>query len=155
MDLWSKKMGEGKGSRISKLHESDREDPEQNLGALQDTLRIFRDSLHAAAERPDFFWKIQHKTIMARLGEPAPPARYRSGFLWVPVAAVVLLCLFFLVENSKAPTPDIAAGSDQNLLIEVERALNQDCPDALAPAAILSQEIEKADKNTVQAPTTK
>ena len=148
-------MGEGKNGGISKLHASDGRDPEQNLGDLQDTLRIFRDSLHAAAEKPGFFWKSQHNTIMARLAEPAPSPRYRSALLWVPAAAVVLLCLFFFVENSKAPTPDIAAGSDQNLLIEVERALNQDCPDALAPAAILSQEIERADKNIEQPPTTK
>jgi hypothetical protein len=54
---------------------------------------------------------------------------------------MVILCLFFFAENSKAPPkPDLAAGSDEILLINVERALNQEYPDALAPAAFILEE---------------
>jgi hypothetical protein len=140
----SKKMRNRRNSRI-------REDAERNIESLREGLGMLRESVHAAAERPDFFWRRQHDAIMASLNRPAPSSRYRPALLWATAAVAVVLCLFFFAENSKAPTPDIAAGSDQYLLIEVERTLNQDCPDALAPAALLDREIEKAvDKKGVR-----
>ncbi len=155
MHLWSKKMRKQQNMNISRLHDSNSNEPEQDLGDLKGILQKFQSSVHAAAERPDFFWRRQHNSIMAKLGAPASSPEYRRVLLWVPVAAVVVLCLFFFVENSKAPTPDLAAGSDQNLLIEVEQALDRDCPEALAPAALLSREIELADKHAGQPPASK
>ncbi len=116
-------------------------DPEKDWVDLEDSLKQFRDSIHAAAERPAFFWKTQQNAIMARVSQPQP---VRRMWVWVPATMAILMCLFFFVENSKAPTPDIAAGSDQNLLIDIERALDQDCPDALAPASLLGGEIDRA-----------
>jgi hypothetical protein len=112
-------------------------DPERNLGELEGNIQVFRDSVRLAAERPDFFWKSQHNAIMARLNKQLRPAKYRPALIWAPAAALVLImCLFFFVENSKAPTPDFAAGSDQELLIGIERALSRDFPEALAPVAV-------------------
>ena len=112
---------------------------------LGEALRQFRESVHASVERPGFFWKRQHNEIMARLvsSEPTPKSR---ALRLAPAALAIFLCLFFFVESSKAPTPDLAAGSDQILLIEIERALSQDCPDALAPAGVLHDEMEKLGK---------
>ena len=138
-------MREGQNGGNPRLDDSDQGYSERELGDLKDTLRMYRDSVRTAAERPDFFWKRQHNTIMANLKKPVS-AGYRPAMLWLPAAVVLFLCLFFFVENSKAPTPDLAAGSDQNLLIDVERALNQDYPDALAPAALLGKEIEQVRK---------
>ena len=112
-------------------------DPEQNLGDLREALRIFGDSVHQAAERPDFFWRRQHNTIMARLNHPASKIHSRPALLWVPSFLVLMLCLFFFVQNGKAPTPDLAAGSDEILLINVERALGRDFPEALDPAGLM------------------
>ena len=117
-------------------------DPEQGPGNFAESLRMFRESVRASAERPAFFWTRQRNTILARINKPAPSAKFRA-LVWAPAALVVFLCLFLLVENSKAPPPDLAAGSDQILLIEVERALNQDYPEALAPAAVFNDEIKK------------
>ncbi len=117
-------------------------DSEEDLSELKESLKEFRSSVLAAAERPAFFWKAQQNAIKTRMHEP--PGMRRRILLWAPAALAILMCLFFFVENSKAPTPDLAAGADQNLLIDVERALNQDCPDALAPAALLGNEIERA-----------
>jgi hypothetical protein len=121
-------------------------DPEQNLGDVREALEIFRNAVHAAAERPDFFWKKQHTAIMSRLNESGPGINSRPKFLWVSAAAAVLLCLFFFAQTSKAPTPDLPAGSDQNLLVEIERALSQEYPEALAPAASIENKNEQTGK---------
>jgi hypothetical protein len=135
---------------IKKIHRSPASDGENADGIsedLKEALREFRDSIHAASDRPGFFWKKQHEAIMVGLDERVTSAKRRPVLLWGPAALVVLMCcLFFFVQNSKAPTPDLAAGSDQNLLIEVERALSQGSPTALAPAAFLENEIEQANK---------
>jgi len=135
---------------IKEIHRSPASDGEHADGISQDLKEAFRelrDSIHAASDRPGIFWKKQHEAIMVGLNERCTPAKPRPVLLWGSAALVVLIgCLFFFVQNSKAPTPDLAAGSDQNLLIEVERALNQSSPTALAPAAFLENEIEQADK---------
>jgi hypothetical protein len=105
-------------------------------------IRIFRDSLRSDAERPDGFWAHQREGIAARLVRPRRGSKLRPALLWAPASVVILLCLFLFVEKSKAPTPDFAAGADQTLLIEVEQALGRNYPEALAPAAILTQEIK-------------
>jgi hypothetical protein len=116
---------------------------------LKATLQHWRDAFNSAAKRPDAFYRNQHSRIVARINGAAMQARSGPKPLWAPAGlaamiTIALLCLFLFVENGKAPTPDLAAGSDQQLLIEVERALEQDYPEPMAPAALLSREIEQA-----------
>jgi hypothetical protein len=114
---------------------------------LEEGLREFRDSVHAASDRPGSFWERQHQSIMNRLDERKLPAKRSPTLLGASTALVILICCFFLlIQSSKAPTPDLAAGSDQILLIEVERALNRNSAEALAPAAMIEHEFEKVDK---------
>ena len=49
------------------------------------------------------------------------------------------------------PVFGMAAGDDQDLLIEIERALRQDCPDGLAPAMVLTREIEHVNGRSLNA----
>jgi len=133
---WS---GNKQGKKNNETH------PEPDASDVSEVLRQFRESAHASAEKPAFFWKRQHNEIMMQLNSPAAAPKHRE-LLWAPAALAILLCLFLFVGTSKAPTPDLAAGSDQILLIEIERALSQDCPDALAPAGVLHDEMEKLGK---------
>jgi hypothetical protein len=112
---------------------------------LHDVLEIMRESHNIAAEKPAFYWKRQHNAILAKLDAPAvaPALKFRFAYLCVPAVAVVFLCLYFFPENGKAPSPDLAAGYDQDLLVEVDRALSRNYPLALKPAALLAQEIEQ------------
>lgn len=132
----------------SRLHTCDHGAPEQDAGDLQGILQIYRDACHAAAEKPASFWNKQHSTILSKLQKPGSTSWDKPALLWVPTSVVVLLCLFLFVENSKAPTPDFAAGADQDLLVAVERALNRNYPDALAPAALLSREVDRVSKGS-------
>jgi hypothetical protein len=118
--------------------------PESETEELKEDLRIFRESLRAAAEKPEAFWANQRAGIAAKLQPAVSELRRRPALMWAPALIVVALCLFLFVEKSKAPTPDFAAGADQNLLVEVEQALHRNCPEALAPAALITRKIEQA-----------
>ncbi len=121
---------------------SDNERLERGIEELEGILHKFRDSVRAEADKPDFFWARQRNAIMSTLDKPESPKR-RRVLLWIPAAAAVLLCMLFFAEISKAPIPDLAAGYDQDLLVEVERALNRSHPEALMPALLIIQEMEK------------
>jgi len=128
---------------IPETHALHEKEMDAEIGDLQNDLQEFRDAHYTAAEKPEFYWKQQRAAIIAKLDASAPVSKYRFAYLWVPAAAVVLLYLFFPSIESKAPIPDLAAGYDQDLLIEVERALSRDYPLALRPAALLVREIEQ------------
>ncbi len=115
---------------------------------LEDTLREFRDSAHAAAERPETFWESQRSAISMKLQHPVQASWCRPAWIWVPVAAGVLLCLFLFVEQGQAPIPDFAAGSDQELLTDVERSLDQQYPAALEPITLITGEMEQDEQAT-------
>jgi len=136
-------------SRIPKTRASHERKMDLEFEDLHDVLEAMRESHHTAAGKPEFYWKKQHDAILAKLDAPAtaPASKFRFAYLCAPVVAVVLLCLFFFTENSKTPTPDLAAGYDQNLLVEVEQALGRNYPLALKPAALIALEIEQGAVN--------
>jgi hypothetical protein len=131
----------------SKLHTAQNEETEQVSGSLQEAFQTYRNSIHSAAERPDAFWVKQRAGIAQKIRRPVPAIKQLLVFRWIPAAIVVLLCLSLFMEEKRLPVPDFAGGADQELLIEVERALSREYPVALAPAAILSEQIEPHIKN--------
>jgi hypothetical protein len=141
MHRWSKKMRKQQNGNIPKFTPLDDGDPEQNLGDLKKSLDAYRDSFRAASEKPDHYWNRRHAEIMESLNRPASVRRCHPALAWAPAALMVIFFLFFFAETSKAPPKsDFAAGADEILLINVERALNQDYPEALAPAAFTMEE---------------
>jgi hypothetical protein len=132
-------------SHIPKMRVSHEEKMDLEFEDLHDVLEAMRESHHTVTEKPEFYWKKQHNAILAKLDAPAvaPALKFRFAYLCIPVVAVVLLSLYFFPENGKAPTPDLAAGYDQDLLVEVDRALGRNYPLALKPAALLAKEIEQ------------
>ena len=57
----------------------------------------------------------------------------------------VLLGVTVFIEKNKMPAASFAAGDDQELLVEVERALDRNCSEALSPAAVFSNELVNAE----------
>jgi hypothetical protein len=109
---------------------------------LKEALQIFRNKFEAAAEKPSFFWKNQHQQIMTNLHRSVKQTNFsRPMLLWASATIIILVCLFFFMENSKTPTPDLAAGSDQDLLVDVEHTLEQGYPESLAPNILIHQEV--------------
>jgi hypothetical protein len=132
---------QGRKERITELRTTEGEDLGRVSEELKDCIRGLRDSLHDAAGRPDAFWARQRAAISESLRHSAPASKLKPVLLWAPASIVVLMCLFLFTGKSKLPAPDFAVGADQNLLVDVERALHRDCPEALAPAATLVQEL--------------
>jgi hypothetical protein len=132
--FWSKEMK-------TRFDDIDGAVPGSESEQFKESVRILRESFRAAADRPDTFWARQRAAISANLRRPAHKSKWRPALLWAPASIVVLMCLFLFTEKTKIPAPDFAAGADQNLLVDVEQALVRDCPEALAPAATLVQEI--------------
>jgi hypothetical protein len=133
----------------AKVKEKRMHSDEKEKGAQKEfrsTLDRLRDSLHSAAERPDAFWARQHSAIMGKIeGTSKKPATGRQPVWALLVAGVILLlCLTQFPERDETYVLSFAAGDDQELLLEVERALNRPYPEALAPARHLSREMENA-----------
>jgi hypothetical protein len=124
--------------------------PESESEELKEDLRIFRESIRTEAEKPEAFWASQRAAIAARMQKPVSLLWRRPVLLWAPALCVVVLCLFLLVEKNKVPAPDFAAGADQILLVEVEQALRRDCPEALAPAAHITRQIDQSSLREVR-----
>jgi|WetSurMetagenome_2_1015567.scaffolds.fasta_scaffold305172_1 hypothetical protein len=120
-------------------------DRELNLGNLEEKIQALRGAVHAAAEKPDSFWKRQQDAIVSNLTLPAFNEYRRPALLWTPIVVALVTCLFFFVESSKAPTPDLAAGSDQELLVGIERALNRNQPEAFDPIGAIEAESGPTD----------
>lgn len=120
---------------------------ENDLREFENKLRKFGELARTAADKPDAFWAGQRARIAARLNPGVWVSGRRQVLIWAPAAIVIMLSLFWFAPESKVPNPDFAAGYDQNLLIEIEQALKQNSPEALAPAGLITREIEVAAKS--------
>jgi hypothetical protein len=117
---------------------------ERKAEIFERELRGFGQSLRAASEKPDSFWISQRALIRESLRRTAPATRRRAVYVWAPAAAVLVMCFFWFRAPRTIPTPDIATGFDQRLLVEVEQALKQSSPEALSRAGLITGEMQMA-----------
>lgn len=63
--------------------------------------------------------------------------------VWLSACAVTVavLLVVFLLRPARPPAPEVKKSSDQELLLGVDRLLNQEVPSALAPALVLTKEM--------------
>lgn len=98
------------------------------------------DSVARASNRPEAFWQRQRAMISAR----ASLQRFiERRLVWAAALAVVVLAASMLLRQAPA-THTAAADSDQALLMDIDRSVDRGVPEALAPAALLTQEISRA-----------
>jgi len=105
-------------------------------------LREFRDTVHEIFDRPDAFWENQRLAVRSRL-ERRDPAKvtWRRSWAWASATVLLVMGLTLLLDRREPLRPDFAAGDDQQLLLDVERALDRDVPASLEPAALLPEEM--------------
>jgi hypothetical protein len=111
---------------------------------LESALAGFRALAQTAAERPDYFWDRQRLAIHDRLRSARRIRGYRPICVLAATAVLVVLGVVVLTKRSQPPMPDFAAGHDQELLVEIERSLNRELPQALQPALVLTQELDNS-----------
>lgn len=113
---------------------------------LRPTLEALPDWARASTDRPEEFWQQQRSIVWSRISasDHASAARFvrRSPLLaWSAVTALILLAGLMLDRGSLAPPPKTQVDPDHELLLAVERAVHNDGPAALEPAAFLAEEM--------------
>jgi hypothetical protein len=112
------------------------------LERLRAVTRGVRRDAEAAAEQSEIFWQRQRAAIRVQL---ASSARRPNGWAWATAVAAVLLLAIALGQPVQPPA-DTAQKEDADhlLLLEIGRSLERQVPRALEPAALLTQELDRA-----------
>lgn len=113
------------------------------------TGQLARQTLGYAEALPERFWQEQRRRIAARVA--ARDARTTQGSFsrrlafGLSAAAVALLAVTLLRWSppSRPPAAAPVSSADDHLLAQVQEALDREVPMALAPVALLTDEIER------------
>lgn len=113
--------------------------------ALRPTLEALPEWARTSSERTEEFWQSQRGAVWSRISslDRHPDRTVRRPLLlaWSVVAAMVLLAGLMLNRASYVPPPQAQVDPDHELLMAVERAVHNDGPAALDPAALLAEEM--------------
>jgi hypothetical protein len=122
---------------------------------LRETLAKLPACAQTASQQPDEFWQEQRVKVWSRIDLAERSIARRFPVLtWAAVATMIAIAILML---HRTPTPEIRqarSDPDHELLIEIERAVQSDGPEALEPAALLAQEMIQA-RPTTNAPSHK
>ncbi len=107
---------------------------------LREFFARYRQALLDAAERPEGFWNWQESAIAERLSG----RRTARRLVWAGALAMVAFFGVLSIEKRAPSDLIIAEDPDHVLLMNVERSVRRDLPRALEPAALLTQEMDRA-----------
>jgi hypothetical protein len=110
-----------------------------------------------ASTRSEAFWTRQAARI-AEQAHSSESGQFAVRFqpAWVAIAVVILLGFLLLLGPSKPSEPQYAQSSDDyELLVDVEHTVHSALPAALAPAALLAEEIERNSRPAARSHTYK
>jgi len=134
---------------MTALNGGNRGDPGEEVSRqdLRPVLDAISEWAQETANRPPQFWDRQRTSILSRV---APAAQHHPPIArpaWITAATVVILAGFILASGSRVkPSSETQTQSDRELLLKVERAMQNGGPDALEPAAFLANEISEYQK---------
>ena len=119
---------------------------ESDQRSLRPTLEALPEWARSSTEQAEEFWQTQRSIVWSRISssESAAATRLvrRSPLLaWSAAVALVLLAGLLLDRGSIAPPHKTQVDPDHELLLAVERAVHNDGPAALEPAALLAEEM--------------
>jgi hypothetical protein len=113
--------------------------------ALRPLLDALPELARTSAERPEQFWQEQRVAVWSRIARDRNPhdrkVRRPLVLAWSALAAMIVLAGLMLDRASVAPPPRAQVDPDHELLLAVERAVHNDGPAALDPAALLAEEM--------------
>lgn len=98
-----------------------------------------------AGEQPEGFWRRQRESINARVAARDFIDPWKR-WIWVTATVMLTLVASSLLFRNSAPPIHTAAQTDPDdvLLLSVQQSIRSDLPQALRPAALLTQEIDRA-----------
>ena len=105
----------------------------------------FREGCRAEADRPSHFWAAQRASIRERIrGERR---RFSLRLALASTAALFAIAGAMLAGGRSVPPTQMVKGntiSDQQLLADIDETLTNPIPDALAPADLLAQDLDRS-----------
>ena len=113
----------------------------------KDLAEAFREDCRAAADRPAYFWAAQRANVRGRVG--GEQRKFSLRVALASTAALFAIAGAMLAGgNSTTPTQVEKANpiSDQQLLADIDETLTNPIPDALAPADLLRQDLDRSLK---------
>ncbi len=111
---------------------------------LERALRDLPEAVRAASDRPQIFWQRQRAAIRSRIAVHEASRQSWIGFAWATLGSLILLAALLLSGAKNLPKPQAQLDPDQELLLAVERAVQSNVPESLAPAALLAEDIRAA-----------
>jgi hypothetical protein len=110
---------------------------------LRAPLEKWRDDARLAAVQPDSFWARQRAIISVRMHERSFDRGLR--FVWVgAVAAIILAAVLSWSPGTNPPKPaPTTDAQDEQLLENMQVALERETPAALQPAEVLTNEMAR------------
>jgi hypothetical protein len=124
---------------------------EQERAKMERLLEEFRHTVDEQAEQPELFWASMRTRVAARMREP----HSHKGLGWAATLAAVSAMVVFVAVPSHTPqhgnpTPiakaaptSASTNDDEALLQSIADTTNSDVPDALAPATVLTSEMDR------------
>jgi hypothetical protein len=124
---------------------------EQERAKMERLLGEFQQTANKQAEQPELFWASMRTQVAARMREP----RSHKGLGWAATLAAVSAMVVFVAVPSRTPqhgnvTPttstaktNSSTNDDEALLRSIAETTNSDVPDALAPATVLTSEMDR------------
>jgi predicted anti-sigma-YlaC factor YlaD len=97
------------------------------------------------AEQPEAFWRQQRESISTRLAARDFIHPWKR-WIWVTATVALIILASTLLSRDNALPPQTTAQTDPDdaLLLSVQQSIRSDLPQALRPAALLTQEIDRA-----------
>jgi hypothetical protein len=116
----------------------------EEVRSFADAIGGARAEIRRAAQQPESFWREQRQGITTRLADRVFHQPWKR-FVWVTATVtLVLLATTLLSRNTAPPLPKAQADQDEALLLSVQKSIRSDLPQALEPAALLTEEINRA-----------
>lgn len=132
---------------------------EQERANFERLLSEFKDTTKRKADRPDVFWASMWPRVAARIREPES----HKGLGWLATIAAATAMIVFMAVPSHSPQHSVEVGSkstptanstshasansaatdDEALLRSVAETTTSEVPDALAPATVLTSEMDR------------
>jgi hypothetical protein len=117
---------------------------------LEAGISAFSTAAREVSDRPVHFWTRQSTQIHSKLAS-AKSSRMGVGTRMTSAFAALAIVAFLLLQRAPVAGPEpqaaIGNGSDHELLLEVERALQRDTPAALEPVSLLVEDMNRTTSN--------
>jgi predicted anti-sigma-YlaC factor YlaD len=114
----------------------------KELEAFAASASVAQTLAHKAADQPEAFWRRQREGIGARIAAREFVYPWKR-WVWAATMVMLILLASTLLSRNNAPPQKSAAqpDADDALLQSVQESIQSDLPQALRPAALLTQEI--------------